>query len=271
MASKNPNYILGTDAKAVQNLEDQQNRIAGKSFEQLQKAGLKKGMVIWDVGCGSGTMTEYLASQVGESGHVYALDISKELLDVAKERIKKANLTNVTFILGDIKTLDNSNIPKADIAFSRLVLMHMPNTQLALKKMHDLLKSGGVISLQESTMSTVHLSFSNANIEDFYKTMIAFGNSRGGDFDLGRKLPALCSELEFAKVEHYISQHILNASDSKKAMLGRLDEMRDKLLEAQLVSNERIMVWESTIINLPNDDSFNLTSAEQTHILAWKK
>ncbi len=271
MVSKNPNYILGTDAKAVQNLEDQQNRIAEKSFEQLRKAGLKKGMIVWDVGCGSGTMTEYLASQVGKSGHVYALDISEELLDVAKERIRKANLTNVTFILDDIKALDTSSTPKADIAFSRLVFMHMHNPKLALKKMYDLLKSGGVISLQESTMSTVHLSFSNTKIEDFYKTMIAFANSRGGDFDLGRKLPMLCSELEFAKVEKYTSQHILNASDAKKAMLGRLDEMKDKVLEEQLVNKERVMAWESAMKNLPDDDSFNLTAAEQTHILAWKK
>ncbi len=270
-SAKNHNYILGTDAKAVQNLEVQQVRLAENSFEQLQKAGLKEGMIVWDVGSGSGAMTEYIASQVGDNGHVYALDISDELLSAAKERIKKSNFTNVTFILGDIKTLDTSNIPKADIVFSRLVLMHMSQPEIALQKMVTLLKSGGVLSLQESTMSTAHLSFPNPEIEDYYRTMIAFGNSRGGDFDIGRKLPKICSKLDFAKFESYSSQHILNASDAKKAMLGRLEEMREKVIEAKIARTEKVLQWENAIKNLPDDNSFKLTAAEQTHILAWKK
>ena len=64
------NYILATSAKAAQNLDTQHDLMAAAAHEQLAKAGLKKGKVVWDVGCGSGAMTDYLARQVGEEGQV---------------------------------------------------------------------------------------------------------------------------------------------------------------------------------------------------------
>ncbi len=268
---QNSDYILSTSSIGAKKLEQQQKRLELASLKQLQKAGIKKGMVIWDVGCGPALMTEQIASLVGAEGHVYAIDISDEFLTLGKERIAKSGLKNVTFISGDIRNIVASDFPKADIVYSRLVLMHIKNPSKSLQKMIELLKPDGVMCLQESTMSTAHLSVQNQDVEDFYLAMIALGKSKGGDFNIGRKLPSMCSELNFQKIETYTNQYKLDSISAKSAILGRIEEIKSKLIEGNFVTPEKIKKWEETVNYLPNDDSFYLSSAEQTHILAWKK
>lgn len=54
-----------------------------------------------------GGITTYLPKEVGEASHVYAIDMSEELLAVAKEKVKAEGLKNVTFIHGDIRSQEN--------------------------------------------------------------------------------------------------------------------------------------------------------------------
>ncbi|WP_236682672.1 class I SAM-dependent methyltransferase [Rickettsia felis] len=92
------------------------------------------------MGCGNGTMTEIMASRVGDSGQVYAVDISEQQIQIAKQRIKNAGFKNVTFIASDLYSLLNNNYSKADIVYSRLLLMHLKNPVEAIKLMSSLLK-----------------------------------------------------------------------------------------------------------------------------------
>lgn len=47
---KTETYILATGASAVSTLEKQHQLLSSLSFDQLQKAGLKEGMYVWDIG-----------------------------------------------------------------------------------------------------------------------------------------------------------------------------------------------------------------------------
>ena len=79
-------------------------------------------MVVWDIGCGSGVMTEYLAKVVGSNGYVYAIDISNDQIKVAKRRIESAGYKNVEFIVGDINKIKNDAYKKADIVYARFLI-----------------------------------------------------------------------------------------------------------------------------------------------------
>jgi ubiquinone/menaquinone biosynthesis C-methylase UbiE len=117
----NSHYILGTGGQGASNLDLQHKILKEESFAQLRQAGLAKNMVVWDIGCGSGVMTEYLAETVGAEGLVYALDVSEEQINVTKERIAAAVHSNIQSIVGDIITLDANQFKKADIVYSRLL------------------------------------------------------------------------------------------------------------------------------------------------------
>jgi ubiquinone/menaquinone biosynthesis C-methylase UbiE len=69
--------------------------------DKLHKAlKIEPGMVVADIGAGSGYHTFRMSPLVGEKGKVYAVDIQKEMLDIIKKRMKKDMVSNVEPVLG---------------------------------------------------------------------------------------------------------------------------------------------------------------------------
>lgn len=268
----NSSYLLGTNTQAAKNLDTQHELMGPTAFNQLEKAGLKTGMVVWDIGCGSGAMTEYLAECVGAEGHVYGLDVSQDQLNRTQRRLEKKGFQNVTFIQGDITS--NLRLPEqeADLVYGRMILMHLKNVEVALKQMIQLLKPSGMLSLQESTLSTINVTPAHKIVFDYFETLIALGKSRGVDFNIGRKLPLLCQQYgALEEVIAYTSQHELNAETTKEKLLSRLEEWEANALQAQLITEEELCFWKKELEELPkNYPSFSFYTAEQTHVLAKK-
>lgn len=165
-------YILGVGKAGAKNLDFQHQMLKRHSTEQLEKAGLKESTIIWDIGCGNGTMTEIIASRVGDNGQVYAVDISEQQIQIAQQRIKNAGLKNVTFIISDLYLLSNNDYPKADIVYSRLLLMHLKNPVEAIKLMSSLLKNEGIISLQESDLNSTLQKLNNQETNESLNVII---------------------------------------------------------------------------------------------------
>jgi ubiquinone/menaquinone biosynthesis C-methylase UbiE len=71
--------------------------------DMLHKAlKLTPGMVVADIGAGSGYHTFQMAGKVGPKGKVYAVDVQKEMLDILRRRTKSAKVTNVVPVLGTV-------------------------------------------------------------------------------------------------------------------------------------------------------------------------
>jgi len=62
---------------------------------------IKPGTVVADIGCGSGYFTLRIAPVVGDSGHVYAVDIDTVVLNKLRQKIQEKGFTNVTTIVGE--------------------------------------------------------------------------------------------------------------------------------------------------------------------------
>ena len=263
-------YVLATHAKAAQNLDTQHDLMAQSAYEQLAKAGIKKGMVVWDIGCGSGAVTEYLARQVGEEGHVYALDISQEQLSRIEERLQQLGFKNISFVCGDIVTLENFPENEADLVYARMVLMHLREPDMAVRKMGQLLKPSGMLSLQESTMSTAGTPSCHEVVKDYFQTLIVLGDFHGVDFNIGKKLPTLCRTLGcFDVIEHYTTEQHLDPITTREKLLSRLEEWEEKTLEARLVTLEQLQHWKKELGKLSGKNPAHFFhTAEQTHVLA---
>jgi len=66
----------------------------------LDLIGIQPGMIVADVGAGTGYITVKLARRVGATGRVYAEDIQPEMLDHVRDNASEAHLTNIETILG---------------------------------------------------------------------------------------------------------------------------------------------------------------------------
>jgi len=99
----------------------------------------KPGMNVLDLASGTGEPAISLASRVLPGGHVTALDLSRELLDVASQRAQDRKLTNVSTHEADAHELPFPD-DSFDLVTSRFGVMFFDNR--ALSEAHRVLKSG---------------------------------------------------------------------------------------------------------------------------------
>lgn len=105
-------------------------------------AGIKRGDIVVDLGCGAGIDVFVARSIVGENGKVIGIDIAEEMINKAKQNNFKLGYNNVEFRLGDIEYIpieDNS----IDVVLSNCVLNLVPDKEKAFAEIHRILKKGG--------------------------------------------------------------------------------------------------------------------------------
>ena len=83
---------------------------------QLSKARLKPGQIVYDIGCGSGSISVEAGIQIESSGKVLAIDYDKNAVELTKNNLKKFNLSNVSVIFGNAKE-KISDLEIADVIF----------------------------------------------------------------------------------------------------------------------------------------------------------
>jgi enediyne biosynthesis protein CalE5 len=117
---------------------------AGKlSIRLIELAEIKSGSRVLDIATGIGEPAITAASQMGKIGYILAIDISPQMLSIAKQRAISLGLQNmIEFKEGDIETID---LPSAtfDAALCRAGLMFLPNPNAGLSKIYQSLIEGG--------------------------------------------------------------------------------------------------------------------------------
>src|SRR5580658_2355186 len=132
----------------VTTLEGPQRVATQKIDEVLAKLRLKPGMVVADIGAGSGLFSRPLAKAVAPAGKVYAVDIQQDLLNYIDKRDKEENIRNVQTVLGEY---DDPKLParNVDLAFINDVLHHIQNRAAYLKALGTYMKPAGRIAIIE--------------------------------------------------------------------------------------------------------------------------
>jgi len=83
---------------------------------QLSKARLNPGCIVYDVGCGSGSISVEAAIQIENSGKVYAIDYDPNAIELTKKNIKKFGISNISIIFGNALEKIN-DLEIADVIF----------------------------------------------------------------------------------------------------------------------------------------------------------
>src|SRR5215469_3665715 len=144
-------YALGHSKEELERLSRQAQAFEPFTRHLLIQAGIKAGMRVLDVGCGSGDVAFLAADLVGSSGHVVAVDRAPAAIQWARARAQVREISNVEFAVAD-PCLDEL-IGTFDAIIGRLVLMYYPDPVGALRDLSRHLKPGGLMVFQEFDMA----------------------------------------------------------------------------------------------------------------------
>ena len=144
---------------------------------QISKARLSPGNVVYDVGCGSGSISVEAGIQVEDSGEVHAVDIDPKAIELTKKNLEKFGVSNVKTILGNARE-KILGLPEANAIF---IGGTGGDTQDIVKISEKKLKPGGriiigiiLIETLFSVLKTIEeLNFSSIDI-----TQVTISKSR---------------------------------------------------------------------------------------------
>lgn len=112
----------------------------------IGRLGLRHGMHVADLGCGTGLFTLELAKAVGETGRVFALDQSEEMLRVAGSKNLPPTVRVMHVDLHHDLPLPEGSL---DCCFISFVLHEISPPEHMIAQMHHVLRHGGIVAILE--------------------------------------------------------------------------------------------------------------------------
>ena len=158
-ASKEKWSILGREKSKYYIFSDNGKSISEKEFREsgevdyktlvlddpILRENIKAHNNVLEIGCGTGRVTEFFA---GDFKHVYAADISRSMIEQARERLAK--FPNIELI--ETNGFEYPIVSNAvDLVFSYIVFQHMPNKEIIEKNLCEIgriLRVGGIAKIQ---------------------------------------------------------------------------------------------------------------------------
>lgn len=233
----------------------------------LQDAGIKPGMKVLDIGCGTGEVTFLIAELVGGSGEVLGIDSNGEAIAKARERVEEKFSANVYFKQEDLTKLSLGSV-QFDAVVARRVLMYLPNLTEILRNLSHLIRSGGLFVFQESDSTMIPGGITSLPLHDkVINWMWQTVESEGADTHIGFKLPKILADagiiVDHVRAEpviqgqgshyplHFIMRHMLpriikhGVADAKEIDIDTLEKRlsMERASETIYVSDMAFGVW----------------------------
>jgi arsenite methyltransferase len=111
-------------------------------------ADLREGEVVLDLGSGGGLDVLLSAKRVGPTGVAYGLDMTDEMLELARRNAEEAGVTNARFLKGEIEDVP---LPDAsvDVVISNCVINLSTDKPRVLREIHRVLRPGGRVGVTD--------------------------------------------------------------------------------------------------------------------------
>ena len=202
---------MENDQEAIR-LEMKTDRMALE--KQALWAGIKPGMRVVDIGCGSGKPTQYLHKLVQPNGRVTGVDSSEERILHARNHFGKGN---VDYVCRDIREpLDD--IGEFDFIWIRFVLEYYRSSSFEIvKNVSKILKPGGILCLIDLDHNCLSHYGQSPKLDRTFKGIMET-LERTADFDpyMGRKLYSYMFDLCFEEIDVDLSPHHLIFGELKE-------------------------------------------------------
>lgn len=207
--------------KFVERFEREGREVYDHRSEIVDQCEVRAGMVVADVGAGTGLFTRLFAQRVGEGGRVFAVDIAKEFVTHVEETCKKEGLNNVKGVVCDATStgLEENSV---DLVFICDVYHHFEFPYRTMRSVRRALRPGGKVVLidyhrEEGKSSKFILGHVRAGREVFQREVELAGFELVKEGDLLKDNYMLRFEPASRKTER---GHTVDSTDDVKQLLA---------------------------------------------------
>jgi arsenite methyltransferase len=240
------------DAKAARETDRSylNPEIINQRLKTVEAMALRSGERVLDAGCGTGLLTELIASQVGDSGHVSGLDYSQDMLDFAAPRCEP--LGNVELHQGSVTQLDFAD-DSFDAASCVQTLLYVDKVETAIGELHRVLKPRGRVAVLETDWRGVVI---NSPDHKLTRRVLDAWDETVSSPNLPIKLIPMLNQAGFSAIRAQAIP-ILNASYNADSFGGSmLKYMANNAVKQKLLDREEADVWIKGIVDLADQQAF---------------
>lgn len=174
------------------------------TVQLLDRVGLGRGMRCLDAGCGSGHVALLMGNLVGREGRVIGTDTDPEILALARKEAETANVTNIEFLQVDACT--SLWQQEFDLVHARFLVSHLRDPHICVRAMAKACRPAGVIVIEDTDFCGSFCYPTFAAYERYKELYQAVVERRGGDSNIGPKLPAMLRSVGIKAVELNVIQ-----------------------------------------------------------------
>ena len=204
----------------------------------FDRLGVGVGMRCLDVGCGGGDVTLELARRVGPRGRVIGVDIDAAKLDLARREAAEQGIDNVEFSTLDIRNGEADT--GFDLVYARFLLTHLADPASAIAAFGRALRPGGLLIVEDIDFKGSFAWPETAAFQRYRELYCAVVRRRGGDPDIGPRLPILLADSGFEQVDLHVVQPMAVQGEAKLINPITLENIADAIVQDDLASPQEI-------------------------------
>ncbi len=204
----------------------------------LDRLDLRRGLTCLDVGCGGGDVTLELARRVAPDGRVVGVDIDDEKMRVARAEAEEQGVTNVEFRVSDIR--ENALMQSFDVVFARFLLTHLSDPAGAVATFHAHVRPGGMMAVEDVDFSGCFTYPESKAFRRFHELYCATVIRRGGDPNIGPRLPSLLQQQGFENTGVHVFQPVSLQGEAKLLNPLTMENIAGAVLADGLASQQEI-------------------------------
>lgn len=191
-------YVLGVNPAELERLGLQHQLWSEQAHALWERAGIRTGQTVLDIGAGPGFAACDLAQLVGPTGRVIAVDEAELFLEFLRHQATHRGLTNIETHRSDAQAITCVEPGACDAAYIRWVLCFVRDPGAVVASAARALKPGGAFAISD------YFNYESMTIAPrspvFTRIIDAVARSwrdRGGDPDVVARLPALLDQHGF--------------------------------------------------------------------------
>jgi SAM-dependent methyltransferase len=204
----------------------------------FDRLGLHDGQLCLDVGCGGGDATLELARRVAPGGQALGVDIDTTKLELARAEAAERDSGNVRFERLDIR--ESSLDDRFDVVYARFLLTHLSNPAGAVEAFRRHLREGGVVAVEDIDFSGYFTCPESSAFRRYHELYCATVTKRGGDPNIGPRLPGLLLQSGFQDVGVSVVQPVAMQGEAKLLNPLTMENIADTVLADRLATREEI-------------------------------